>query len=67
MPFPNEHACRVRRPSDFQEDSFRRIHQQSDGKPLDLIVGRLKGQSTTTLQAFRYPKASWKVAQARKH
>ena len=67
MPFANEHACRVRDPSDFQQDSFRRISQEADGRPIALIVGRLKGETATTLQAFRYPKGSWPEAAARKH
>lgn len=67
MPFANEHACRIRNPADFQDDSFRRIRQNADGKPIDLIVARLKGESSTTLQAFRYPKKNWTADQARSH
>lgn len=67
MPFPNEHACRIRQPGDFQKESFRRITRPADGKDLDIIIGRLKGKTTTTTQAFRYPKGQWEVSQARKH
>ena len=67
MPFPNEHACRLRSPDDFQADSFRRIRREADGKPLDIILGRLKGQTTTTAQAFRYPKGAWEPGEARSH
>lgn len=63
MPYPNEHACRIRQPGEFQEKSFRRIKQ---GK-LAIIIGKLKGQSSTTTQAFRYPKDIWTVEQAREH
>lgn len=63
MPYPNEHACRLRPPSDFKEDSFRRIEQ---GK-LHIIIGRLKGEDTTTTQAYRYPKDDWDTDEARKH
>lgn len=63
MPYPNEHACRIRPPSDFQEDSFRRIQQ----KDLVIIIGRLKGKDTTTAQAYRYPKADWTEARAKSH
>lgn len=66
-PFPNEHACRVRPVSDFQAGSFRRISRMADGKTLDIIIGRPKGQTTTAAQAFRYPKDEWTVAQARAH
>jgi hypothetical protein len=63
MPYQNEHACRVREPSEFQEGSFRRMKQ---GK-LSIIIGKLKGQSATTTQAFRYPVEDWKVDEARAH
>jgi ATP-dependent Clp endopeptidase proteolytic subunit ClpP len=66
-PFPNEHACRIRKPGEFQKDSFRRISRKADGKTLDIIIGRLKGKTTTTTQAFRYPKDEWDVEAARKH
>jgi len=63
MPYPNEHACRIRPPGDFQPKSFRRIKQ---GK-LSIIIGRLKGKTTTTAQTYRYPKDQWSVAEARAH
>lgn len=63
MPYQHEHACRMREPETFQADSFRRIVQ---GK-LALIIGRLRGQSTTTVQAFRYPVDEWKEDEAREH
>lgn len=63
MPFPNEHACRVKDPAGFQKGSFRRMKR---GK-LSIIIGRLKGKTTTTTQAFRYPIGTWTAAQARAH
>lgn len=63
MPYPNEHSCRIREPGQFQENSFRRIIQ---GR-LSVIIGKLKGQSSTTVQAFRYPTEDWTEAEARKH
>jgi hypothetical protein len=63
MPFPNEHACRIKPPGSFQKESFRRIKQ---GK-LSIIIGRLLGKTTTTTQAFRYPTDSWTEDQARNH
>jgi len=63
MPYPNEHACRIRDPSNFKKDSFRRITQGG----LSVIIGRLKGKTTTTTQAFRYPKDSWTADRARTH
>ena len=52
MPYPNEHACRIRQPSAFEKGSFRRIKRNS----ISIIIGKLKGKKTTTTQAFRYPK-----------
>jgi len=66
-PYPNEHACRVREPGEFAEGSFRRISRTADGKRLDIIIGKLKGKTTTTTQAFRYPKGIWSASEARKH
>ena len=63
MPFPNEHACRIRQPGLFESGSFRRIKQ---GK-LSILIARLKGQTTTTTQAFRYPIVDWMTNEARKH
>jgi len=67
MPYPNEHSCRIKSPGLFQEGGFRRMSKKSDGKVFTLIIGKLKGQTTTTTQALRYPKKSWTKEQARKH
>ena len=66
-PYPNEHACRMRDPGDFQADSFRRIQRKHDGKPYAVIVGRPKGQTTMREQAIRYPLANWTESSARAH
>lgn len=63
MPYPNEHSCRLKSPDLFENDSFRRINQ---GK-LSIIIGKLKGQSTTTTQAYRYSTSKWDKDDARKH
>ncbi len=67
MPYPNEHACRLRDPGDFQADSFRRVSRESDGRQYDVIMGRLKGETTMTEQAYRYPVREWTAEQARRH
>lgn len=67
MPYPNEHACRLRNPDDFQAGSFRRTSRESDGKKYDVIMGRLKGEETMTEQAYRYPKDSWTETEACDH
>jgi len=61
MPFPGEHACRLRQPGEFREGSFRRIRRGAR----HLIVGRLKGESTTTAQSMRFPKDDFTEAEAR--
>lgn len=66
-PYPNEHACRLRDPGDFQEDSFRRTSREHEGKKYSVIMGRLKGEDTMTEQAYRYPKDTWTAAEARTH
>jgi len=66
-PYPNEHACRLRDPGDFQEDSFRRTTREHDGKQYSVIMGRLKGEDTMTEQSYRYPKDDWSVESARSH
>jgi hypothetical protein len=63
MPFPNEHACRIRDPGDFEPKSFRRIKQ---GR-LGVIIARPTGKDTTATQAYRYPTKDWPKEEARKH
>lgn len=67
MPYPNEHACRLREPDEFQPDSFRRVTRDSDGKQYSVVMGRLKGESTMTEQTYRYNKDTWNEAAARAH
>lgn len=66
-PYPNEHACRLHDPGDFQADSFRRVERDHEGKKYACIMGRLKGETTMTEQAYRYPKNSWSTGEARTH
>lgn len=66
-PYPNEHACRLRDPGDFQEDSFRRTERNHDGKKYSVIMGRLTGEDSLTEQAYRYGKDTWSADEARTH
>ena len=66
-PYPNEHACRLRDPGDFQAGSFRRTSRKHEGKQYHIIMGRLKGETNMTEQAYRYPKDTWEAAAARSH
>jgi len=67
MPYPNEHACRLRSPDEFQKDSFRRIKREHKGKEYSVIMGKLKDESAMTEQAYRYPVDTWSEDEARKH
>ena len=67
MPYEKEHACRLRKPGDFQKGSFVRSEREHEGKKYDVIQGRLKGDEALTDQAFRYPKDTWDADEARDH
>lgn len=66
-PYPNEHSCRLRDPGGFQKDSFRRTSRKHDGKEYHVVMGRLKGKTTMTEQAYRYPKGTWSASEAGSH
>ena len=66
-PYPNEHACRLRNPGDFQDNSMRSMERDHNGKKYRVIMGRLKGQTTMTEQAYRYNKETWSADEARSH
>ena len=66
-PYPNEHSCRLRDPGDFQKGSFRSYERDHNGKKYRVIAGRLKGKTTMTEQAFRYPKDTWTASDAKAH
>jgi len=66
-PYPNEHACRLRNPADFDKDSFRRTQRKHDGKVYSVIMGKLKGEDSMTEQAYRYAKDTWRADDARTH
>jgi HK97 family phage prohead protease len=67
MPLANFHACRVRQPAEFEPGSFRTVQREADGKPVNLIIGTPTGATSSRLQAFRYPAASWTIDEARAH
>ena len=67
MPFPGEHACRLKDPDQYVR--FRRQNGigEVDGKRIDGIIG-VKKDGTSELQAFRYPLSEdWTESQARRH
>ena len=62
-PLPNEHSARIRDPGDFQPDSFRRKELPKGG--VSMILGRLKGETTMTVQAYRFPKDQYTPVEAK--
>jgi len=62
MPYPSEHAARVRDPDDFQPNSFR---SKTLPGGVRLILGRLRDESTMTVQAYRFPADSYSVEEAK--
>lgn len=66
-PYPNEHACRLRDPKDFKPESFKRTTRKHEGKEYSIIMGRLKGETKMTEQAYRYKKDIWTASSARTH
>jgi len=65
-PYPNEHAARVKNPDDFQENSFRRKKIKTSQNSISMIIGRLKDKTTTTTQAYRFPRDLYTVDEAKK-
>jgi len=63
MPYPNEHSARVRDPGDFKPDSFRR-KEVTDG--ISIVMGRLKGETSMTTQAYRFDKDKFTATEAKK-
>lgn len=58
---------RIRDPKQFQEGSFRTIPIKRDKPRVNGIIGKLKGENKTTLQALRFPKGDgWTLDKAKK-
>lgn len=65
----SEYRIRIKSPSLFQADSFRYKSISSEKGGISLVIGKLKGQSTTTAQAVRFKKktdggAGWTKSEA---
>jgi hypothetical protein len=59
MPYRNEHAARMRPPSDFDKATFRRISIKSS-PGVSAIVGKMKGSKTPySVQAYRFDKSTF--------
>lgn len=62
MPFPNEHAARIKSPGQFIR--FRRKND-ADGRGVDFIFG-IKSDQTSEVQAIRFDSKLFTVSEARK-
>jgi len=72
MPYPNEHACRLRQPGAFLRNTFARMSRKSAEfhKVYSVILAKLIKdgiRGPLTEQAYRYKKLVWAVSQARSH
>lgn len=60
----NTIRIRVRDPGDFQEDSFRTITIGDEADGIQAVIGRLEGETTTTVQVFIFDKEKFTTAEA---
>lgn len=65
-PYPNEHACRLIEPVDGAPTRRKNGAQEHEGKKYDVIYQKQK-DGKWAQQAYRYPKGTWKAAQAKSH
>lgn len=61
----NEIRYRVKDPGQFQSNSFRTITLQQSPK-INAIIGKLDGETTTTIQSLRFAADDWSMADAKK-
>lgn len=71
MPYPTEHACRLRDPDEFAAGSFRSLRRRHGAKPYRVILGKLRGRSGArdplVEQTYRYPVDAWTAREASAH
>lgn len=63
MPYPNEHAARVRDPDSFVPDSFRSKDLKNG---IRIIIGKLKGGTSMVVQAYRFSVDKFTVEQVKR-
>ncbi len=56
---------RVKNPDDFQDDSFKTIDISKD-QGIRAVIGKLKGETTTTIQSYLFDKEQWSEGDATK-
>ena len=76
MPYPNEHAARLRKPGDFADGTFRRVKggtlygKIAVPKTVSVIWGKLKGKSgkgdPVVAQSLRFPTSDWTATKAKR-
>ncbi len=66
-PIAGWHACRIKNPSLFESGSFVTQKRKHAGKSYNVIMGKLKGETTLTEQSYRYATGAWDEAAARSH
>jgi len=64
-PYPNEHACRLKDPGQFERFARKNCEQKHDEKCIDVIYGIKEGKSE--IQALRYKKEVWTASEAKSH
>jgi HK97 family phage prohead protease len=62
----NTIRMRVKDPKGFQEESFRTVNIGDKGNGISAVMGRLKGETTMTIQSYIFDKKKWDVEKARK-
>lgn len=66
MPYPNEHACRLKEPIKGAETRRANGEREHNGKKYDVIYQKQKNGKWED-QAYRYPKKTWQATEAKKH
>jgi len=63
---PTTITVRVRDSGAFQEGSFRVVNIGDKGNGIRARIGRLKGETSTTIQAYMFDKEKWTTERAKK-
>lgn len=62
----NTIRIRVKDPGVFQEGSFRTVNIGDKGNGISAVMGRLKGETTMTIQSYVFDKSKWTTERASK-
>jgi len=66
MPATGYHACVLRPLGDFEKGSIRTITQGQGKRPVQVLIGRPKGKSTTASHSVHYGTDNWTEDEAAK-